>query len=76
MADTYPYAVILVQSLSYALKAEKLLEPVEIPNKLIPVPRNLSSQCGICVRILRDDRDRALQILNDAQLEIVGVHEM
>ena len=76
MADMYPYAVILVQSLSYALKAERLLEPVGIPYKLIPVPRNLSSQCGICVRILRDDRDRVLQILNDAQLEIVGVHEM
>ena len=75
MADTQQYAVILVHSLAHALKAETLLEQAMIPHKLIPVPRHLSSQCGVCVRILRADRKRALHILNAGQLDIVGVHE-
>ncbi len=75
MTNTYSFTVILVHSLTYALKAEKLLEQAAIPNKLIPVPRHLSSECGVCVRILRDDQERVLHVLNAAHLEIVGVHD-
>jgi hypothetical protein len=76
MTDEQRYAVLLVPSLAHALKAEKLLEQQAIPNKLIPVPRHLSSQCGVCVRILRDNRDRVVHLLNNAQLEMTGVHEI
>lgn len=76
MSVARQYMVILVHSLAYALKAEKLLEQAAIPYKLIPVPRHLSSQCGVCVRILQGDRERVLQVLHDAHLEITGIHEV
>lgn len=53
------YAAILVQSTSHALRAEKLLHRAGIESKLIPVPRALSSDCGVCLRIAVDDADRA-----------------
>jgi hypothetical protein len=40
------YAVILVYSTSYALRAEKLLHKVGIRPKLIPVPLIFNSSTG------------------------------
>lgn len=44
------YNVILFKSVSYALKAEKILKTEGLPYKLIPVPKQISSDCGICLR--------------------------
>lgn len=42
--------VMLFKAVSYALKAEKILKAGVLPHKLIPVPRQISSDCGICLR--------------------------
>jgi hypothetical protein len=68
------YAVILVYSTSHALRAEKVLVATEITCKLIPVPRQLSSNCGVCVRVRREDREAARQALEGAGVEIEGIH--
>jgi hypothetical protein len=70
------YAVILVYSTSYALRAEKVLAEAGISCKLIPVPRHLSSDCGVCVRIERADQETALHALEATRLEIEGVHQV
>ncbi len=44
------YNVILFKSVSYALKAENILKSEGLPYKLIPVPKQISSDCGICLR--------------------------
>ncbi|MDY7075765.1 MAG: DUF3343 domain-containing protein [Chloroflexota bacterium] len=69
------YAVILVYSTSYALRAEKVLTDAGISCKLIPVPRYLGSDCGVCVRIKRADCDTALQALKTAGVEIDGAYK-
>jgi len=69
-------AVILFHSTSYALRAEKLLDRAGIATKLIPVPRFLSSSCGVCVRIAQCDREAAQQALECAQLETEGIHDI
>jgi len=46
-----PYAVFLFPSVSHALKAEKILKEQGIVHKLIPVPRHISSDCGVCLRV-------------------------
>jgi hypothetical protein len=43
------YAVILVRSTSHAMRVEKLLRDEGIICKMIPVPRHISSDCGVCV---------------------------
>jgi hypothetical protein len=45
-----PYGVVLFESVSHALRAEKIIKAEDIPCKLIPVPRQLSSDCGVCLR--------------------------
>jgi len=70
------YAVILVHSTNYALRAEKVLAKAGISCKLIPVPRHLSSDCGVCIRIERANQEAAFRVLEAARVEMQGVHEI
>ena len=70
------YAVILVYSTNYALRAEKVLAKAGISCKLIPVPRHLSSDCGVCIRIERANQEAAFRVLEAARVEMQGVHEI
>ena len=69
-------AVILVYSTSYAIRAEKILHQAGVVSKLIPVPRHLSSNCGVCLRIERADKEAAQKALEAAKMEIEGVHDL
>ena len=44
------YSVMLFKAVSYVLKAEKILKKGGLTHKLIPVPKHISSDCGICLR--------------------------
>lgn len=68
------YAVLLVQSTSHALRVEKLLRGEGIVCKMIPVPRHISSDCGLCVRVLRRDADAARGVVEAAAMEIEAIH--
>jgi hypothetical protein len=63
MIQTEAYAVVLFASVSHALQAEKLLKAQGIACKLIPVPRQLSSDCGVCLRISLSVKDQVESIL-------------
>lgn len=49
--------MILFESVSHALRAEKLLKAAAVSCTLIPVPRHLSSDCGACLRIHLSDAE-------------------
>jgi hypothetical protein len=70
------HTVILVYSTSYAIKIEKILQRAGISSQLIPVPRRLSSDCGVCVRISRPDRKRSEALVQSAQIETEGFYDI
>ncbi len=61
-------AIILVYSTSHAIQAERVLKKAGLAAKLIPTPRQLSSDCGSAIRI-----DAADQEASTAALERAGV---
>ena len=67
------YAVILVDSTSHALRIEKLLVNRGLTCKLIPVPRHLSSDCGVCVRIHKQDMEGARLLLIEHQVSSLAI---
>jgi hypothetical protein len=69
----HEYAVILLRSTNHAVRAEKLLRDKGIPCKLIPVPRHISSECGVCVRILAPDADAARCVVSAAHVDIESI---
>ncbi len=62
------YAVILFFSTHYVIRASDVLKKNHIENKMIPVPRKLSSDCGYCIKI-NDDSRVAKKILEDNNIE-------
>jgi hypothetical protein len=63
------HGVVLVPSVSYALRAEKALVDAGLAVKLIPTPRQLSSDCGTAIRFSWAQRDAVQRVLDDAGLD-------
>jgi len=70
------YAVIVVHATSHALRAEKLLKNAGIACRLIPVPRHISSDCGVCLRLKHQDSENAVSTLKNAAIEIDTIHTL
>jgi hypothetical protein len=70
------FTVILFYSSSHAIRAEKVLQRAGLVCKLMPVPRHLSSDCGVSVRIRPVDREAACQVMEEAHVEVAGLHAL
>lgn len=68
--------VILFPSIHFALQAEKLVKARGISYKLIPVPRQLSSDCGVCLRIPWEKKEEVLALLVQAKVKVDGAHPL
>jgi hypothetical protein len=75
MKNTH-FAVILMYSTSYALHSERILKDRGIRCDLIPVPRHLSSDCGVCVRIGRESKLKTLKILETSKIPFDGIFDL
>ena len=73
MSPTSTFGYILVYSTSQALRIEKLLQQTQLGCKLVPVPRHLSSDCGVCVRIELEDLVKARQIISQANIHPIDI---
>lgn len=69
------YRVVLFYSTSGVLIAEKIFKREQIEYKLIPVPRHISSDCGICLRFLSKDEGRVVEALA-GKVEIQDIHSL
>lgn len=67
-AGAASHGVVLVPSVSHALRAEKALVNAGLAVKLIPTPRQLSSDCGTAIRFAWPLRDAVQRALDDAGL--------
>ena len=71
-----PQSVVLFHTTSHAIRAEKLVKQAGMPCRLIPVPRQLSSDCGVCLRVGRDSIAPIRRLLADSRVEIEDTHEL
>ena len=67
------FAYVVVYSTSQAIKIEKLLADESIPSKMVPVPRQISSDCGVCLQIGQKDIVSVKDILSGSKIEIQGI---
>jgi hypothetical protein len=58
------------------MKAEKVLEKAGLEIKLIPTPRQFSSDCGISLRFRLDDFNEVKSLLFSANVEINSIHQL
>jgi hypothetical protein len=70
------YGVVLVHTTSAALRAEKVAQRAGLTVKLIPTPREFSSDCGMALRFLWVDVERIRTALDPAKVEIADLRPM
>ncbi len=68
--------VILFPSIHYVIQAEKLIKGKGFSIDLIPVPRHLSSDCGVCLLFDWNQKDILIPILENEGLKIEGVYRL
>ena len=63
------YSVIIFHSPNHAIWSAKVLKKNGIESKMIPIPRNLSSDCGYCVRISSSDTAGAEEVMKKSGID-------
>jgi len=70
------YGVVLFHTTSAALRGEKVLKAAGLAIKLIPVPRELSSSCGISLRFEWQDGQSVRETLDSARADYAEIHHL
>lgn len=70
------HSVILVHSTSHAMRIEQALTDKGIVCEMIPIPRQLSSDCGVCIRIPRSDAEAARRLVGKTGIVIEAIVDL
>jgi N-acyl-L-homoserine lactone synthetase len=70
------YSVVLFHSTAHAIRAERVLQRAGLTIKMIPTPRQISSDCGIALRFDRADREAVAATLQENKVPINGIHDI
>ena len=68
--------VILFYTTAMVMKAEKALTRAGYQVKLVPTPRQFSSDCGIAVRFPIAYKENILEVLQRNGVELAELHEL
>lgn len=69
-------AIVLFRNVQAAVRAEHVVQAEGIESKLIPIPRHLSAECGMALRIPAAEAERVQVLLERARVEHTGIHEL
>ncbi len=68
------YSVALFDSTSQVMRGERVLGQAGVRVKMIPTPRQISSDCGMALRFDREESDRVVTILSENSIPVRGVY--
>ena len=70
------HGVVLFHGTQAALRAEKVLQKALLTVKLVPTPRQFSSDCGVALRFAWSDEGPVRDRLATAKVEIDVIHPL
>jgi hypothetical protein len=69
-------SVVLFHSTSHAIRAEQVLERAGFLIKMIPTPRQLSSDCGMALQFDRAEEEPVAATLGENRVPFNGIHRI
>jgi len=72
--EKFPYIVVTFPSVHHALKLESRAKNLNLSLKLIPVPREISSSCGIAAKIDQDELKNTELLMDEHGIEYDGIY--
>ena len=70
------FGVLLFHTTSSALRAEKVLQRAGLTVKLIPTPREFSSDCGMALRFPWTQVEHVQAVLAAARVDLADIRRM
>ena len=67
------FGVITFYTNHFALKTKKVLEKNGKKSDLIPLPRDLGSDCGLCCKVPWEEKDEAERIIRENGVEFINI---
>jgi hypothetical protein len=64
--------VVLFESTRFAIRAERSLRAANIPIKVVPTPRQYSTNCGVAVAFSHDVEEQVVGHLNEIGVPFSG----
>ena len=72
--ETVPTLIISFKTTTNAIAAEKFFLEKELPGRIIPLPREVSSGCGLSWKAKPEEEEMLVAALNDNNLAYAGTH--
>ncbi len=70
------YGIVLFNTNSHAMRAEAVLLKANLVVRLVPTPRQLSSDCGVSLRFDWADHEKVKTLLEQSRVEIAGMQQL
>ncbi|MDF2628460.1 MAG: hypothetical protein K0R39_2291 [Symbiobacteriaceae bacterium] len=70
------FGIVLFHTSSAAMKAEKALGRAGLSVRLVPTPRQFSSDCGFALRFDWAEAGGVAALLAEAGVEVEGIHQV
>lgn len=70
----YPYFMITFPSVHHALRFESKMKETGISFQLVPVPREISSSCGVAARVDFVEEDTLVDTVDNLKLEYDSIY--
>lgn len=64
------HSVVVFRSTRDAIRADRICKAEKLTARVVPVPKHISSECGMCLKILRDDSSKATELLEKNNINI------
>ena len=68
--------VVSFLTTTQAMAAEKYCQSNQIPGRLIPLPSEISAECGIPWCTGREEEERIRQVIQDGGIQATGIHRV
>jgi hypothetical protein len=72
--EKYPYFMITFPSVHHALRFESRMKETGISFQLVPVPREISSSCGVAARVNFVKESVLIDAVNNLQLDYDSIY--
>ncbi len=69
MNSSRDYKVIVFYSTHKTLLAEKTLKKNQVPVMVIPLPKEVSADCGLGLKFMGDMEDKVVQVMQSSNIK-------
>ncbi len=70
------YCIATFDTTHMALRFEKICRAAGLGAKIVPVPRRLSTSCGLACRYPCEDEAAVQELVQEKHIEVIGYHQL